>query len=411
MALTPLEQQIQDLAREALAAHNLVMVSARLAGGARALTLEVLAENPDGTGASIDNCILASRTLAAQLDVADILNTRYILEVGSPGMDRPLFTTADYHRFTGKQAKFSLNRKVAVADDTTSTVIGKITSANEKTVTLALGQYWPQPLVLNLADIRTAHLHPSPEEVDAVMVAANLRRSAEERAENPDRPRYDRPAKKADDKWKAPAPREKEVREKAHRPRLERDAKPNFKRGDFILNERERADLGVMTDEEKSIAKSERKQAYRDEQAGSEKRFFAKRAWGDRKSGGERRNENTGERRPGDRRTEKSFGYKKPTGDKKFGPRKPYGERSEGRSEGNDRGERKTFGERKSFGAKKAYGEKKFGEKKFGDKKFGDKKPYGKSTGKPADKSGGFGGKKFGAAKPGGPRKTFNKSK
>ncbi|MDT8420563.1 MAG: ribosome maturation factor RimP [Desulfuromonadales bacterium] len=56
-------------------------------------------------GINLDECADASREIAALLDVEDLLETAYQLEVSSPGLDRPLKKMADYQRFAGNRAK------------------------------------------------------------------------------------------------------------------------------------------------------------------------------------------------------------------------------------------------------------------------------------------------------------------
>jgi ribosome maturation factor RimP len=56
----------------------------------------------------IDDCESVSREVSAQLDVADPITVHYTLEVSSPGIERPLFTPAQFARFTGETAKVTL---------------------------------------------------------------------------------------------------------------------------------------------------------------------------------------------------------------------------------------------------------------------------------------------------------------
>ena len=56
----------------------------------------------------IDDCESVSREVSAQLDVADPISGHYTLEVSSPGVDRPLFTAAQFARFAGEEAKAML---------------------------------------------------------------------------------------------------------------------------------------------------------------------------------------------------------------------------------------------------------------------------------------------------------------
>lgn len=57
---------------------------------------------------TIEDCEAVSREVSAQLDVADPISGNYTLEVSSPGLDRPLFTPAQFARFAGEQARVAL---------------------------------------------------------------------------------------------------------------------------------------------------------------------------------------------------------------------------------------------------------------------------------------------------------------
>lgn len=56
-------------------------------------------------GVTVEDCERVSRDMSAILDVEDVINHAYVLEVSSPGLDRPLRNAADYQRFTGRLAK------------------------------------------------------------------------------------------------------------------------------------------------------------------------------------------------------------------------------------------------------------------------------------------------------------------
>jgi ribosome maturation factor RimP len=61
---------------------------------------------------NVDDCEVVSREVSATLDVNDPIAGRYTLEVSSPGLDRPLYTTAHFARFTGQSAKLEVNLQV-----------------------------------------------------------------------------------------------------------------------------------------------------------------------------------------------------------------------------------------------------------------------------------------------------------
>jgi ribosome maturation factor RimP len=56
-------------------------------------------------GVTIDDCEKVSHQVSGALDVEDLVRGPYTLEVSSPGLDRPLFTPAQFTRFAGREAK------------------------------------------------------------------------------------------------------------------------------------------------------------------------------------------------------------------------------------------------------------------------------------------------------------------
>jgi len=74
-------------------------------GGSRTRPVwEVRIDRRDGTKVSIEDCTRASRALEARLESAALVGEQYVLEVSSPGADRPLKSAADWKRFVGRHA-------------------------------------------------------------------------------------------------------------------------------------------------------------------------------------------------------------------------------------------------------------------------------------------------------------------
>ena len=82
----------------------------------------------------IDDCEAVSREVSAQLDVADPISGNYTLEVSSPGLDRPLFSLAQFARFAGAQAKVALK----LPQDGRRRLQGRILRAEAGTVVFGL---------------------------------------------------------------------------------------------------------------------------------------------------------------------------------------------------------------------------------------------------------------------------------
>src|SRR5215472_1466753 len=57
----------------------------------------------------VDDCAKLSRALSDFLDRDDVIEGEYVLEVSSPGIDRPLTRITDYARWSGHDAKLELN--------------------------------------------------------------------------------------------------------------------------------------------------------------------------------------------------------------------------------------------------------------------------------------------------------------
>lgn len=69
--------------------------------------LRVYIERADAD-VSIDDCEAASREISAWLDVEDPVPGHYLLEVSSPGLDRPLFSAAHFARVIGDKVRVTL---------------------------------------------------------------------------------------------------------------------------------------------------------------------------------------------------------------------------------------------------------------------------------------------------------------
>jgi len=87
------------------------LVRVVITSGRRA-TLQVMAERLDDQPMTVDDCAQISHSVSALLDVADPIPGAYMLEISSPGIDRPLVRTEDYDRFRGFEARIELARPI-----------------------------------------------------------------------------------------------------------------------------------------------------------------------------------------------------------------------------------------------------------------------------------------------------------
>jgi len=102
---TPLADEI---ARQ-VEAMGLEVVELEQAGNAVRPILRLYIDRPDSvpgqgqTGVSVADCATVSRALEPLLDAREDLSDRYVLEVSSPGVERPLVRVRDYTRFAGQE--------------------------------------------------------------------------------------------------------------------------------------------------------------------------------------------------------------------------------------------------------------------------------------------------------------------
>ena len=98
-----MKSELETVVKEALAEVGLELFELRRGGTRNRPVVDVRIDRTDGQNVSIEDCARASRAIETKLDV-DEHGERYVLEVSSPGIERPLRDAADWTRFVGKKA-------------------------------------------------------------------------------------------------------------------------------------------------------------------------------------------------------------------------------------------------------------------------------------------------------------------
>lgn len=162
--------RIENVVEPICRAHGVELVDvvyAREPGGA-VLRILIDRERPElqhkpGSGVTLEDCKAVSRDVGTALDVhEDVLPAaRYRLEVGSPGLDRPLVKARDFERFTGSEAKVQTRCEVPGADPArrkfSGTIRGLAPDAPSPTLRIEDGG---QSFDIPLSSIQKAHLVP-----------------------------------------------------------------------------------------------------------------------------------------------------------------------------------------------------------------------------------------------------------
>jgi ribosome maturation factor RimP len=103
VAKTAIDRRLADIVGPVIEGMGFELVRIRLMGG-KTRTLQIMADKPDG-GIDVDDCGQISTAVSLVLDVEDPVEDQYILEVSSPGIDRPLTRLKDFDAWSGWEAR------------------------------------------------------------------------------------------------------------------------------------------------------------------------------------------------------------------------------------------------------------------------------------------------------------------
>lgn len=131
---TGIDAKVATLIEPAIHAAGFRLVRVRLSG-LNGLTLQIMAERPDGT-MTVEDCEIVSKTVSPVLDVEDPIDGKYHLEISSPGIDRPMVRKSDFANWTGHIAKL----ETSMLHDNRKKFRGRIISVSDETVTLETDQ-------------------------------------------------------------------------------------------------------------------------------------------------------------------------------------------------------------------------------------------------------------------------------
>jgi ribosome maturation factor RimP len=145
-----LKIRITELAEKAASSMNMdvVLVEIRNEGGRT--IIRVYIDQP--AGITLEDCERFSRSFSTTMDVEDFVPFAYVLEVSSPGVNRPLVKEADFQRFLGENARVRTYRPI----ESQRNFKGKIIDVTEGRVTFESAP--DKHIVVAVADIEKASL-------------------------------------------------------------------------------------------------------------------------------------------------------------------------------------------------------------------------------------------------------------
>ena len=111
-ARTAQDRQLLELIDPIAESLGLEIVRVRLMTGSKRQRLQIMAERPSDHDISVEQCAKLSRAVSEVFDAADPIAGEYMLEVSSPGIDRPLTRPLDFDLFEGEEARLETDRMI-----------------------------------------------------------------------------------------------------------------------------------------------------------------------------------------------------------------------------------------------------------------------------------------------------------
>lgn len=102
--------RIDAIATKLAQKQEVEFVHAEVVGSRSNMTVRVFIDKPEGV--TIEDCTNFSREMETVLDADDFIPSAYVLEISSPGLERGLYSLADFEKFTGRRAKLKADINV-----------------------------------------------------------------------------------------------------------------------------------------------------------------------------------------------------------------------------------------------------------------------------------------------------------
>lgn len=150
-----MEKEIKDKIREIIEIpilrKNIELVDLEWRRERGGWVLRIFIDKPGGV--TVGDCAKISEMISKILDKEDLIHHSYVLEVSSPGIERPLVKKEDYERFKGEKAKIILKTPISGRKN----FIGIILGIKGDLVQMEVeGKVWEFPL----DNIKKANLQP-----------------------------------------------------------------------------------------------------------------------------------------------------------------------------------------------------------------------------------------------------------
>ncbi|RKX63184.1 MAG: ribosome maturation factor RimP [Thermodesulfobacteriota bacterium] len=117
-----IKEKIKEIIEIPILKKNMELVDLEWRRERNGWVLRIFIDKPGGV--TIADCAKISGIVGEILDKENIIHRSYILEVSSPGIERPLVKKEDYERFKGEKARITLKTPVSGRRNFTGIILG-----------------------------------------------------------------------------------------------------------------------------------------------------------------------------------------------------------------------------------------------------------------------------------------------
>jgi ribosome maturation factor RimP len=128
--LSDLKTEIEKVVRPILTDQSFDLVEIKLSRYRKNYRLQVFIDSDSGV--KLNDCARVSGLVGTALDMTDLMDDGYVLEISSPGVDRPFGSEVDFRRRIGRNVRINL-----IADGCEKTIQGVLTEVNNEALMLS----------------------------------------------------------------------------------------------------------------------------------------------------------------------------------------------------------------------------------------------------------------------------------
>ena len=104
-----LKQKMEEVIQPFVQELSLELVELDIKRRHKTIVVDVIADRPQG-GITMDQCASLNKLIATRVEMDNLIADDYVIEVASPGLDRPLKGPKDFSRVIGRNVRFHLSQ-------------------------------------------------------------------------------------------------------------------------------------------------------------------------------------------------------------------------------------------------------------------------------------------------------------